>query len=130
MLKFVVNLSSIEQLEVLLGTAKALGLTPELGAVLDEEPTEPQRRRPKGRSTSQKSRRKPKRYGSGLRVRMGKKPKGPPRVIEVYQTLRQHFGGESFRKGDAKGVVSQKLNGLHATGHISKLMETGGMVPV
>lgn len=127
MIKFVAIVNG-EQFETLLLAARAVGVTPHLDVVPSEALPRRYTKRKEKRSTNR--RRKPKRYKANLQVRIGKAPEGPPKLIEVHQALKKTFGGATFRKGDAKGAVAKQLNGMSATGHISKLMDMGGLVAV
>jgi hypothetical protein len=64
-----------------------------------------------------------------MMVKMSRRaPDGPPKLIAVHTKLRSLYGSAAFRKGEAKGAL--KTAGLgHSTGYVTRLMETGSIVP-
>ena len=132
MIKFVAlippTLEGQRGLELLVLAARDAGVPMELG-VVSEQPSRPISRR-KGQSTKKG---KPKKYKMTMSVKMAKEPEGvPPKTRLIHQALLREFGTEPFIKRTAKAAVLKRLGaqkGQGASGHITRLMESGGMVP-
>jgi len=130
MLKFVVTIQRIEQLEILLGVAKTLDLTPELGAV--EEPRPSSRRTVKStRKAAQSGKGRPKRYPPRMSIRISRAPvNGAPKLLEAYQAIEKEFGALPFEKRLAKAVIAKKFktkrSGLST--YVTELLDKGHLL--
>jgi hypothetical protein len=129
MIKFVALIEGPDlerKLSLLLDAAKVAGVPMELGVVVADLPSRRKSQR-KGRST--KGAKRPKRHPGKMSVKLGTRPEGPPRLVEVHQTLYKEFGTVPFEKRLAKGVLIKKLKMTGASGQVSALMNRGGLVP-
>ena len=133
MIRLAVTLESLDQLEVLLGVTKGLGLTPELGAIEAFAVPSPRRKVRSTKKKDKKDRGKPKRYSKSMEVRLAPMSVHTPRRLQEAQTaLAKEFGSKSFRKGVAIGVLQQRLSNPPKGGlsnYVTNLMKAGGLVP-
>lgn len=124
MLRFIVLVQTIDQLEILLDATKTLGLSPELGSEPLPLPSVRPRRSTKVRAKGKHG----KRRSGHMSVRASVLSDGPPRVIEASHILRSEFGGEPFKKKDAIPVLMKKMKLKNRpTGYLTQLMDRGGL---
>jgi hypothetical protein len=122
-----------KQFETLLLAARAVGVTPQVDVVHDEEPQRQPYRRRKGKRSTKKvhaarGKSKPKRHPPTMQVKMGPPPEGPKTLVKVHRALVKEFNSGAFRKGDAKRVVMKRVGLQSPTAYITKLMDSGSML--
>lgn len=122
MIRFVVRVATIEQLEILLGVAKTLDLTPDLGS----EPPPSLRRVAKRSSKKSKS----KRRSGRMAVKVGKSVEGGDKLRAAHAALLSHYADRVFEKREATYFLQKKMKLTHRpTATVGLLLDRGGLVP-
>lgn len=125
MIKFVVHVTSLDQLEVLLDAAKTLGIAPELGSVAPSVP--PARKRAKGK----RSTRKKKRASQDQSLRLGPIPEGSaPKEKEIHAALVKNFKDQVFNRREAKELLVARGIVAHPSTYLSRFVQRGGLIAV
>ncbi len=124
MLRFVVLVQTIDQLEILLDASKTLGLTPELGSEPLQLPS------PAPRKSTKRAAKKGKRRSGRMAVKMGKGVEGGDQLKRAYAVLIEQFGQRTFEKREVAPFLKTKLRLSHRpTAAVGLLLDRGGLVP-
>lgn len=124
MIRFVVKVETLEQLEVLLSVTRTLDLTPDLGS----EPLPlPSKRR--AAPSTKKKRAKGKRRSGRMMVKVGKGVEGGPQLLAAHAKLFEEFGNTPFEKREATHFLMKKMKLNHRpTATVGLLLDRGGLV--